>query len=322
MSKPAGTLVIAPGALGDTVLRALALRQLFTHGVVTPPVTIVGTRAYLPVYRAFLPDPLLQPYEDRLWSTLFLPSSQPPETLCEILRSTRLAIVWLPKDTAAAAKLRTCGVQDVRWADPSVAGQKEHQLLTLLRAAGFHPNDEQAPPRPQGLLETVWRLRRILVHPGAGSDRKRLPSSRYSQVSALLEDSGWKVTWLLGPVELEDRNLVAQADRYETLRCQQTDQLMEHLRSYPLVFGNDSGVEHLAAALGSVVLNVFVSTKPDRWHPVGPLTVALDLTAGSPQVRAFQHLFEVEVEAALAGHFGELVTKIAVVVSGEGAARL
>ncbi len=299
------------------MLRALAVRQLRVHGILGHPVRIVGTASYLPVFKALVPerDLFLQPYEDRLWSSLFTPSPRPAPDLCAALQGTRTAVVWLPRDPKGVRKLRHCGVADVRWADPRSAATGEHQLRTLLRVVGAGKAVPARLTTPQKLLEMLCQSRRILVHPGAGSPRKRLRALFYERVSSSLREAGWQVKWLLGPAEFEDAELQNTSRRFETLRCQDTEELIGHLRRFPVVFGNDSGVEHLAAALGAATVSLFLSTEPKRWHPVSPLALTVDLRRRPPQVRAFRGLFEVQLDAEHLRCFNEVLRTALVAVA-------
>lgn len=48
------------------------------------------------------------------------------------------------------------------------------------------------------------------------------------------------------------------------------EDLAQALRGASLYVGADSGVSHLAAALGAPTLAVFVASDPRLWSPLGP----------------------------------------------------
>jgi ADP-heptose:LPS heptosyltransferase len=55
------------------------------------------------------------------------------------------------------------------------------------------------------------------------------------------------------------------------------------LRKCRLLIGNDSGISHLAAALGTPVLSLFGPTSPEVWRPLGPKVSVLAFTEATPE---------------------------------------
>ncbi len=96
----------------------------------------------------------------------------------------------------------------------------------------------------------------IALHPFSGSARKNWPLARYRELAASLDR---KVEWLAGPEED-----LAEARRFGDL-CE----LARWLRGTSLYIGNDSGITHLAAAVGVPTLALFGPTDPIRWGPRG-----------------------------------------------------
>ena len=115
--------------------------------------------------------------------------------------------------------------------------------------------------RPQNPL-------RILLHPGAGSIRKRWPVSNFFCVEAGLKADGLKPEFILGPAE---KNLAAELQRPG--RCvhvlDDLPVLLDLLISAAGYIGNDSGASHLAAYLGLPSVVIFGPADPERWKPVG-----------------------------------------------------
>jgi heptosyltransferase-3 len=93
--------------------------------------------------------------------------------------------------------------------------------------------DEIATPGRKGRPQNP---RRILLHPGAGSIRKRWHVSNFLCVEAGLKADGSKLA------------LLTSAGGY---------------------IGNDSGASHLAAYLGLPTVVIFGPADPERWKPVG-----------------------------------------------------
>jgi heptosyltransferase III len=95
-----------------------------------------------------------------------------------------------------------------------------------------------------------------VIHPFSGSAKKCWPLERYGELASRL---GMPVRWCAGPEEtLEDA--VRIADLYE---------LAGWLATARVYIGNDSGVTHLAAAVGTPVVALFGPTDPRMWAPRG-----------------------------------------------------
>ena len=108
----------------------------------------------------------------------------------------------------------------------------------------------------------------ILLHPGAGSKRKRWPISNFLEVEAVLRADGLRPEFILGPAE---EDLVGELQRPgRTVHA--LDDLLDFtvlLKSAGGYIGNDSGASHLAAFLGLPATVIFGPADPKRWTPVG-----------------------------------------------------
>lgn len=96
----------------------------------------------------------------------------------------------------------------------------------------------------------------VAIHPFASSPAKRWPLTMFREVAAALP---YPVRWLAGPEEPLDE-AVRFDDLYE-LAC-----WLSRARIY---IGNDSGISHLAAAVGVPTLAIFLTTDPRVWAPRG-----------------------------------------------------
>ncbi len=107
----------------------------------------------------------------------------------------------------------------------------------------------------------------MVIHPGSGGAAKRWPLERFAEVARRLDQP---VAWVLGPAEREDR---ACREAMETTGAVLDELSLEELSAAlarcRLYIGNDSGVSHLAAALGVPTVAVFGATDPATWSPRG-----------------------------------------------------
>ena len=99
-----------------------------------------------------------------------------------------------------------------------------------------------------------------VIHPFSGSTRKNWPLEKFRAVAAHLERI-MPVYWCRGA---EDPPLP------EAVRIDDLYQLACWLAKARVYVGNDSGITHLAAAVGTPVLALFGPTDPAVWAPRGP----------------------------------------------------
>ena len=102
-----------------------------------------------------------------------------------------------------------------------------------------------------------------VIHPFASHPRKRWPLEKFRAVAERLD---MPVRWCAGPGEELD-GAVRIENLYE-LGC--------WLAGARLYIGNDSGISHLAAAVGTPVVALFGPTDPAIWAPRGERVRALD----------------------------------------------
>lgn len=121
----------------------------------------------------------------------------------------------------------------------------------------------------------------LAVHPGSGGEAKRWPFERFLAVIELLVQRFDPFLLLLsGPAEdeaLKDRLDAFVRGRSAAVHYADADlvavaALLSHADLY---LGNDSGVTHLAAAVGAPVLALFGPTDRSVWGPQGAETAVL-----------------------------------------------
>ena len=108
-----------------------------------------------------------------------------------------------------------------------------------------------------------------VIHPFASSPRKRWPLAKFQEVA---RQSRMPVRWCAGPEEKLD----------EAVRIDNLYELACWLSTARVYIGNDSGISHLAAAVGTPVVVLFGPTDPAVWAPRGD------------RVRVLEHMESVE----------------------------
>ncbi len=126
----------------------------------------------------------------------------------------------------------------------------------------------ETPPRIE--VPVVERKNFTIVHPYSSSPKKTWPLENFQAVAARLP----KIEWCI-PGKIDDL--------YE-LAC--------WISTASLYIGNDSGISHLAAAVGTPVIAIFLSTDPRLWAPRGERVTVLENPSVAQVLRACsQHEF-------------------------------
>ncbi|MGD9281300.1 MAG: glycosyltransferase family 9 protein [Desulfobacterales bacterium] len=139
----------------------------------------------------------------------------------------------------------------------------------LLKACDFHnPHFTRQERRFPDTVRPVDSLK-ILIHPGAGSIRKRWSLARFLELADILEKKGLGPQFICGPAEQDLADELAKQNRPVHGLGELTD-LADLLESAGGYIGNDSGVSHLASFLRLPSVVIFGPTDPLRWKPTGP----------------------------------------------------
>lgn len=116
------------------------------------------------------------------------------------------------------------------------------------------------PPPSEGISRILTPPQPIedfaVIHPFASSPAKRWPMGSFRAMGAAL---GIPVKWTAGPEEV-----FPEAVRFDDLY-----ELACWLACARVYIGNDSGIAHLAAAVGTPVVAIFLVTDPRIWAPRG-----------------------------------------------------
>jgi ADP-heptose:LPS heptosyltransferase len=117
-----------------------------------------------------------------------------------------------------------------------------------------------------------------LIHPGAGSASKCWPVERFLELAGRFPGSqglggeGLAAVFVIGPVEQErwDQGQVAKLRRdFPVLVCPELTELAGVMKEAASFVGNDSGVAHLAASVGTPTVALFGPSQPRHFAPCG-----------------------------------------------------
>jgi len=124
----------------------------------------------------------------------------------------------------------------------------------------------------------------IALHPGSGSERKNWPEARWKELLfGLANDKSLNLLLVGGEAEGEQLEKYAEllpADRVRVARNVPLKELARQLKDCAGFIGHDSGITHLAAAVGLPTLALWADTSVSIWRPLGNNVVILQGEAG------------------------------------------
>lgn len=247
-------LAIRPGGIGDFIVSLPALECLRTD--------------YFEVWTRLETVPLVQ-FADHtrpIASTGLdlLAVTDPPGRLIEDLRGFDSIVSWYGANRPEfRAEIERLGLPFTFFPALPLEGTGVHAVdfyLEQVRTLG--PCESDGIPRIRCPRETeeVDAENFVVIHPFSGSARKNWPLENFGQLARRL-GIAMPVYWCYGPNDPPGDDAVRIENLYE-LAC--------WLAKASLFVGNDSGITHLAAAVGTPVLALFGPTDPAVWGPRGP----------------------------------------------------
>jgi hypothetical protein len=200
--------------------------------------------------------------------------------------------------TAMRTRLQESGIRKVIDIDPRPRpdwrGHITDQWLADLRAGGVDgaagsPRVQLSPsvldPARRRLEAVTGRAadRVVIVHPGSGGLRKCWPVSSFVALTVQLRARDRPVVLMLGPVERErfqDADLRRLRDSAPVIEDCSLREAAAVLAVAGRFIGNDSGMTHVAAALGVRTVAIFGPTERRLWRPLGDHVVVPSIAAG------------------------------------------
>jgi heptosyltransferase-2 len=143
----------------------------------------------------------------------------------------------------------------------------------------------EADPIPRLLLASrPPSINLLALHPGSGSERKNWPEAKWAELLRLLISSTDFNLLLVGG-EAEGERLQRLAAALPPARCQVAQSLpladlAHRLASCRAFIGHDSGISHLAAAVGLPGVVLWGDTVEEIWRPPSEKVVVLRHSEG------------------------------------------
>ncbi len=277
--------VIHQGALGDFIL-ALPAFETLRSSFPRARMTLIGYPRVLELAVGRFYAEEMMAVDQKGMASFFLPGGSLDSTLSGIFgRFDFIAVFGKDPGGPFVENLRRVSRGKVLHFE-SFPREKEQlhvvdYLLRQLSAQGFYPVNStprlflRESDREWGAeflrrigLRPEERSSIVLLHPGSGSRNKVWPLDRWPRLAGLLRDRfESKILVVIGPAEGKE---VEQALKgVLQVKAPSLLQLASVMERCGLFIGNDSGVSHLAAALGVSTLALFGPTDPGIWAPRG-----------------------------------------------------
>jgi len=295
-------LILQPGAIGDCIL-TLPLAQFMKNTLGLDAVDVFGHTDYLGIFpgrtcidrvrsidsiglhKLFARtsdfaladrDPLIKIFSDYCWIVTFLGGSNTDfeRNLIFTVNCSRSAeVITLPVKPS-----KRCGAhltdfyikRFVRESGMSLKAEKGGHCELLIRAnqsdvtVGRELMEESGVPADANLA---------VLHPGSSGAGKCWHLNNFLNIGSKLASKDVQVLFLLGPAELDRFSRKTIRDISRVGKClvnPSLSRVVGLLACADVFLGNDTGVTHLAAAMGVKTLAVFGPTNPKVYKPVGP----------------------------------------------------
>lgn len=271
------TVVLHPGALGDVLLSIPALRML--RGDVGEVVLAAQGRIGRLLESLGVVDRHVA--FDTLGLDVLFGEDAPPPRLHQLLAGAGIVSWFGSGDDGFKRRLSALAPDTLVASSTPATGATvwEHLLASVGARSRADDRDLDAIPVPpaivadgRGLLAAAgWDGVRplVMLHPGAGGPAKRWAVEGFAQVAGALRDA-FAVELIVheGPADHEPVTALRRRLRVPSLHLVDPplEALAGAMRHAWVWIGNDSGVTHLAAAVGTPALALFAAVNL-AWRP-------------------------------------------------------
>ena len=196
-------------------------------------------------------------------------------------------LAGIPRRTGFVGEMRYGLINDVRYGErklPRMIDQMGALALPAHAALPEWPLPELKVPADE---IAAWRQARgladgarpiVTLAPGAVGEGKAWPPGHYAELARALAADGISVWVLGGPNETAiARQIVATGgDRVRDLTSNDLRNAILAHAAADVAVTNDSGLMHVAAAIGTPTVALFGPTSPWHWKPLNPLAAIIE----------------------------------------------
>lgn len=297
-------LVIRGGAIGDFILTLPAI-QLVRENFPDAHLEIIGYKHIVALAEGRGYADATRSIEYGPMSAFFSPKAELSQELSEYFAGFQQIISYLyDPDGFFEGNLRRAGAKNILPAFVKV-DDSDHAARQLARpleklalfleepAARVYPSAADRAAAAALLGEGGARL--VAMHPGSGSAKKNWPIEKWAELGRRFGAEGARIVLIGGEADHgRIEQLTAEWERLPVVvaRDLALPVLAAVLERCALFVGHDSGISHLAAAVGTPCRLLFGPTDPEVWAPANAAVQVIRAPEGD--------LGELEVDAVWA----------------------
>jgi heptosyltransferase II len=183
-------------------------------------------------------------------------------------------------------------INDLRYGERKLARMVDRCAALALPARDTPPADWPLPELRVPAAEIAgWREHNgltadgaiVALAPGAVGPSKRWPAAAYADLARRLVAEGAAIWVLGGPAEAPLARIIADVGpQVHDLTGSDLRNAIIALAGADAAVSNDSGLLHVAAALGTPSIGIFGPTSPWHWAPLNPLAATIETTTELP----------------------------------------
>lgn len=270
-------LVVRGGAIGDFIctLPAIgALRERWPDA----HLEILGYPHIIELAHGRHYADAVRSIEARAMAGFFIPNAIVEPGLRDYFASFNLVISYLfDPDEVFAGNVRACGVKQFIAGSPKPSARHatEHYCQPLESLAitvnnpcpRVYPNEADRRFGEKFAPGTGW----VAIHPGSGSEKKNWPVEKFASLARwLVDEQGMRLLLVQGEADekVAGKFLPLVAPRPVAITTGlKLVELAGLLERCALFAGNDSGITHLAAAVGTPTVALFGPASLPIWEP-------------------------------------------------------
>jgi len=308
--------IISPGAIGDCILM-LPLAAAIKDSLALGRMDLIGNSEYIEFYPNRTCVDAVRSIESIPMHRLFEASQQfdvdDPDELVNAFEPYQCIVSFMGQadgdfhaNLLYAVNCSHCGEVIMLPFGPGENGSKHTGLsyidnffienADLKQTGKFDINDTLITPldsdRENGkkMLKAEGveaREKLIVICPGAGGVQKCWPMDNFLKAAEILGEKGVRILFLLGPAETErfDADIIkSMKDVGKVFSNCSLTQVVQIIACVDLFLGNDSGITHIAGAMGVRTFALFGATNPVFYRPMGPSVKILDLAETTDNV--------------------------------------
>jgi heptosyltransferase-2 len=203
-------------------------------------------------------------------------------------------LAGIPQRTGFVGEARFGIINDLRFGERALPRMVDRCAHLALPKGTPAPRQWPLPELEVPPAElAAWRQRQglqdehrpvLALAPGAVGPSKRWPAAHYAELADRLVAEGNQVWVIGGPGEREIAATILRTGQphLRDLTGPDLRTAVLALAAAGAAVSNDSGLLHVAAALGTPAIGIFGPTSPWHWAPLNPIAAVMETTAELP----------------------------------------